>query len=215
MAKVIDRPADPLAGLTPEVLAAIQAQLNGGQVVAVPAGELEAVEITNPAHIINPVPVLKVDPKAQALTKGTRKSGFLSNVDLSGVEAAGMNVGGLLPEDLDYEAEIIEVERTTSNNGNDMIEFQKKITFPLAFAGRRVYDQVMTDLPGYPRERLKSLFAACDLVSEDGARITAESEQDLLNNVVRFRIKNEEYNGKTNPKVNGGYAAAFETPGLA
>jgi hypothetical protein len=187
-----------ISTLTPEVLAAIQAQLSGA----------------NPSPA-TPAPALS--PAIAAVVNGARKGGFLADVSFGGVDEIGVAHGGdrtPLPDNLDYEAEIIKVELTESSSGNEMLKLQNKITFPKEFAGRFVFDNIMTRMEGYPKQRCKSLFRACDLLSEDGLQITAESEQDLKNNVVRFRIKNEEYNGNVNPKVNGGYLAAFETDGL-
>jgi hypothetical protein len=194
-----------IPGMTPEMWAAIQAQLGG----AAPAVET--------------VPAAPAAPKADsvaaihAVISGTvRRGGFLADVGFGDVDdaPAGGGGGGPLPEDLWYEAEIIKAELTTSSSGNEMIKLTEKITFPEAHKGRFVFDNVMTRMEGYPRQRTKSLFRATDLLTPDGLAIAAESEQDLVHQVVRFRVKNEEYNGKTNPKVDGGYIAAFETPGL-
>jgi hypothetical protein len=201
-----------IPGMTPEMWAAIQAQLGGAAPAAETAPAAPAIQ-TPSGH-----PKSKIqNPAVDAVVAGTvRRGGFLADLSFGDVDdaPAGGGGGGPLPEDLWYEAEIIKAELTTSSSGNEMIKLTEKITFPEAHKGRFVFDNVMTRMEGYPRQRTKSLFRATDLLTPDGLAIAAESEQDLVHQVVRFRVKNEEYNGKTNPKVDGGYIAAFETPGL-
>jgi len=134
----------------------------------------------------------------------------LSQIDLSGVVAGQYRV---LPEELDYEAEIQAVDPERSQNGNPMLKLTLKVTFPTEFAGTKLWDRVV--LTEASMWKFKSLAKACDLLDPDGAKFIGQGPQDFKDYVVRFRIKHDLYNGAIQNKVNGGYAEGYETPGLS
>lgn len=194
-----------LASLTPEVRAAIAQQLGGADTVTVVA-----------APTLKAVPV---EAAVAALTTGTTRpkpSGYFSDVDMAGVPDG--STYDPLPEEIDFEAEIIKVEATTTKAGDRMLKLRHKILLPAAFSGRLVFDNILPDNTSvFPRQRTKSLFRVTDMLHEAPGEcwITCEDpETELLHEVVRFRVKNEEYNGKITPKVKDLYARSQDFDGV-
>jgi hypothetical protein len=111
-----------------------------------------------------------------------------------------------------YEGRIDKASLGTSSAGNQMVSIEVVVTYPLKHAGARLYDTLtFTDKSVW---KVKSCLRACGLLSEDGNSSLAQSEQELVDNIVRFGIKNEEYDGALKSKIATGYSEGFETPGL-
>jgi hypothetical protein len=145
-----------------------------------------------------------------AMRPGVGEDFDLTTFDLSGIEVGSTQV---LPLDLTYESEILEVTGSRSKEkGNPMMELKLEICHPPQYAGVKIYDYVSTD----PNAlwKLKSLASATGLLSEDKSRITARSIQDFKGQVVRHNVRHEIYDSKTRNKIAGAYDAPFETPGL-
>ncbi len=117
----------------------------------------------------------------------------------------------LLPTDQEIEALIKKVTTKTSAQGNKMVALELEVTFPTEFSGVKLFDQcVLVDNSLW---KLKSVLSACGLLSDDGT-FTGSSLQELVDYVIRFRIKHEEYQGVARNKILGGYMEAYQTPGL-
>jgi len=117
-----------------------------------------------------------------------------------------------------YEAVVEKVEgKRAKNDGSEMIKVTLAVTYPETgargekFKNAKLFDYM--SLKPDAQWRIKSFLAACESLGADG-RFSGQSIQDLVGYVVRFRIKNEEWNGAPTNKVNGAYSLAFESPGL-
>ncbi len=135
--------------------------------------------------------------------------GLMRNTNLAGVADVVMR---LLDTNLEYEAVINKIEGKLSSDNNPMLNLEMTITFPVAYAGCKIWDNVMfTDKSLW---KFKSLARATDLLAPDGSVFIGNSEQDFVNNIVRFNVKHDTYEGTTRNKIAGGYTTGYETPGL-
>ena len=138
--------------------------------------------------------------------------GMMRSYNLGAIEDVNIR---LLDPKLDYEAVITKAEGARSSTGNDMLQLELKVTFPVEYAGVKLWDQcVFTDTSMW---KFKGLARACSLLSPDGSVFIGSSEQDFVDNVVRFQVKNNEYpegSGTWRNKVSTGYTEGYESPGL-
>ena len=202
--------------ITPAMVEAIKAQLAAKQPPAsTPTDDGEGmietikVDLAEVEEIVNAGSDTPKKTLKEAVNPTPRKAGgVFGKIDFSDVPDQQM-----LPEDVDSEAEITGCELKESSNGNQMLALKLKVTFPLECKGVTLFTNVLLD---HPKTKwvAKSLFAACDLLSEDGASFIGEDESDLLNCVVRFRAKHGEYQGRAKNEVAGAFSAAWESPGL-
>jgi hypothetical protein len=118
----------------------------------------------------------------------------------------------LLDPTLEYEAVVIKMEPgLVPDTKEPKIDMTMKITFPAQYAGVTIWDTITFEKALW---KFKSIARACGLLSEDGSVFIGDSEQDFLQNVVRFGIVHSEWKGKPQNKVAGGYVEGYETPGL-
>ena len=135
---------------------------------------------------------------------------LLNQMDLSNVEEMNFK---LLDTNLEHEAMIVEAKMGTSeSSGQPKLAITLSVTHPQDGVKVKIWDNIT--FGENARWKFKSLARACGLLDDTGARFIGSGEQDFVGHVVRFRVMHDEYDGRKNNKVDKGYMAAFETPGL-
>jgi hypothetical protein len=141
--------------------------------------------------------------------------GGSEELDLGGIDLTGVEVGNfkILDEKIEYEFEVQDaIVETSKEAGNKMVKLTLAVTFPVEDEGVKVYDYCSTAPAAL--WKLKSLAAACDMLSEDGSRIMAQSVSEFKGLIVRAGITHSVYQGRTSNKIAGSYMIAKDTPGL-
>lgn len=155
-----------------------------------------------------------MDPIGQAMSSAADQ--LLGGYDMSKVAD---NQFKILDPAFDYEAVIESAELGRSGtDGSNMVTIQLTVTWCSdernwsQFNGTKIWDNAV--LKETTLWKFKSICRACDLLTPDGSRFSGSSVKDFQGNVLRFKIKHDEYNGVVRNKVQGGYEAGRDTPGL-
>lgn len=122
-------------------------------------------------------------------------------VDLSNVSSRNYRT---LDETLEYEAEVVECIGSKNNSGNDMLSIVLEVCHPPQYAGSCVNAYVNiggTDNPWV----FKSFADACGLLDPTKRVCIAQSPKDFEENVVAFRVRNEEYQKSLRSKIDGAF----------
>ena len=133
----------------------------------------------------------------------------MGKVDWGSIQTSNFR---LIPTDVEVESIIEKVTpQRSKSSGNPMIALELKTTFPIEYAGVKLFDQCVLTEKSY--WKFKSLLEACDQCDESG-RFIGQSLQELKEYVVRHMVMHDTYQGQTRNKIAGGYSAAYQTPGL-
>jgi hypothetical protein len=153
----------------------------------------------------------------QAPTPAGGDSGIvidLSRYDFSQVQTLNF---AILDPAIEYEFLVEKIEgQLAKGDRSEMLKVTLCVCWPTTYGGQKTEGARIWDYMSMKPDaqwRIKSFLEACELLSPQG-RFIGQSMQDAVGNVVRARIKNDEFNGAPTNKINGAYRPAYETPGL-
>lgn len=118
-----------------------------------------------------------------------------------------------IPEGTTVEAIISEIEVEQSKTDNQhMLKLTLITCFPEQYKGIKIWEYIKMD--DKSRWKFKRLCRVTNKLDPTGSRFIGTSHMDFKNEVIRFNIRNDEYNGVPTNKVAGSYEQAHQTPGL-
>ena len=115
------------------------------------------------------------------------------NVDFTGVEAGGV----VLPEG-NYEVKVVEVEsKTSDNSGNEYLSWEFQVVSPEKHKGKKLYhNSSLTP---------QSLWSLRGLLEQLGVETPDEPTEldldDLIDRTVGAEVQHEDYNGKNKARI--------------
>jgi hypothetical protein len=167
-----------------------------------------------PPSAWSPPPVATTPPIAAppSLVGGGVGGNLLSMMrqDMSGIQDINFKI---LDTKIEYEAEITKAEGKVAESGNSMIALELIITFPVADAGVKLFDNCV--FTAQSMWKFKSLCKSTNLLDPTGSVFVGNNEKDFEGSIVRFNIRHDDYNSQTRNKVAGGYVEGWQTPGLS
>lgn len=124
--------------------------------------------------------------------KSRKKKDGIVSIDFTGVESGG----GLVPEG-NYEVEVAEVEQKTSEAGNDYLSWEFHVVSPEKFKGRKLFhNSSLTQ---------QSLWSLRGILEAMGIEIPDETMDlelaELVERTVGVEVIHEPYDGKKKPRI--------------